>query len=123
MNTSAQTPLNEAEPVNFQNAIRICFVKYADFTGRASRPEFWWFTLFILLSASAFTYLSETAGSIYSIATLLPFLAVGARRLRDSGNSAWWLFGLLIPVGGIIILGFYWAAPPAKVLTEDSLPA
>lgn len=123
MNTSAQTPLNEAEPVNFQNAIRICFVKYADFTGRASRPEFWWFALFILLSASAFTYLSETAGSIYSIATLLPFLAVGARRLRDSGNNSWWLFGLLIPVGGIIILGFYWAMPPAKVLTEDSLPA
>ena len=123
MNTSAQTPLNEAEPVNFQNAIRVCFVKYADFTGRASRPEFWWFALFILLSASAFTYLSETAGSIYSIATLLPFLAVGARRLRDSGNNPWWLFGLLIPVGGIIILSFYWAAPPAKSFKEDSLPA
>ena len=123
MNTSAQTPLNEAEPVNFQNAIRMGFVKYADFKGRASRPEFWWFALFILLSASAFTYLSETAGSIYSIATLLPFLAVGARRLRDSGNNPWWLFGLLIPVGGIIILGFYWAMPPAKSFTEDTLPA
>jgi DNA-binding CsgD family transcriptional regulator len=122
MNTPTQTP-NESESVTFQEAIRICFVKYADFKGRASRPEFWWFALFILLSASAFTYLSETAGSIYSIITLLPFLAVGARRLRDSGNNPWWLFGLLIPVGGIIILGFYWAAPPAKVLTEDSLPA
>lgn len=122
MNPPTQTP-NEAESVTFQEAIRVCFVKYADFKGRASRPEFWWFALFILLSASAFTYISETAGSIYSIATLLPFLAVGARRLRDGGTSPWWLFGLLIPVGGIIILGYYWAAPPTKVLTEDSLPA
>lgn len=123
MNTPAQTPPNAAEPVTFQEAIRICFVKYADFTGRASRPEFWWFALFMLLLTAAFTAVDETAGSIFQIAMLLPFLAVGARRLRDGGNNPWWLFYLLIPVGGIIILGYYWAAPPAKVLTEDSLPA
>ncbi len=117
------TPLNEADPVTFQEAIRICFVKYADFTGRASRPEFWWFTLFMLLLTAAFTSVSETFGSIFQIAMLLPFLAVGARRLRDSGNNPWWLFGLLIPIGGIILLGIYWAMPPAKALTEDSLPA
>jgi DNA-binding CsgD family transcriptional regulator len=122
MNTPTQTP-NAAEPVTFQEAIRICFVKYADFTGRASRPEFWWFALFMLLLTAAFTAVDETAGSIFQIAMLLPFLAVGARRLRDSGNNPWWLFYLLIPIGGIIILGYYWAAPPAKVLTEDSLPA
>jgi DNA-binding CsgD family transcriptional regulator len=112
-----------AEPVTFQEAIRICFVKYADFTGHASRPEFWWFTLFMLLLTAAFTYVSETFGSIIQIAMLLPFLAVGARRLRDSGNTPWWLFGLLIPIGGIILLGIYWAMPPAKSFTEDSLPA
>jgi DNA-binding CsgD family transcriptional regulator len=123
MTNATNAPVSEQDPKTFQDAIRVCFIKYADFTGRASRPEFWWFTLFILLSASAFTYISETAGSIYSIATLLPFLAVGARLLRDSGNNPWWLFGLLIPVGGIILLGFYWAAPPVKSFTEDSLPA
>lgn len=122
MNTPTNVPTSENKTMTFQEAIRICFVKYADFTGRASRPEFWWFALFILLSTSALTYLSETIGSIFIIATLLPFLAVGARRLRDSGNNPWWLFGLLIPVGGIIILGFYWAAPPANSL-EDSVPA
>lgn len=122
MNTPTNVPTSENKTMTFQEAIRICFVKYADFTGRASRPEFWWFALFILLSTSALTYLSETIGSIFLIATLLPFLAVGARRLRDSGNNPWWLFGLLIPVGGIIILGFYWAAPPANSL-EDSVPA
>lgn len=112
-----------AEPVTFQEAIRICFVKFADFTGRASRPEFWWFTLFMLLLTAAFTSVDETAGSVFQIAMLLPFLAVGARRLRDSGNNPWWLFGLLIPVGGIILLAIYWAMPPAKPLTEDTLPA
>lgn len=123
MKNSLNASTSESNSMTFQEAIRVCFVKYADFTGRASRPEFWWFSLFILLSASAITYLSETIGSIFLIATLLPFLAVGARRLRDSGNNPWWLFGLLIPVGGIIILGFYWAAPPAKSFAEDSLPA
>lgn len=111
-----------AEPVTFQEAIRICFVKFADFTGRASRPEFWWFTLFMLLLTAAFTSVDETAGSVFQIAMLLPFLAVGARRLRDSGNNPWWLFGLLIPVGGIIILGVLWAMPPANTL-EESVPA
>lgn len=122
MNKPSPDSNPESNAMTFQEAIRVCFVKYADFTGRASRPEFWWFALFILLSTSALTYLSETIGSIFLIATLLPLLAVGARRLRDSGTNTWWLLGLLIPVGGIIILGFFWAAPPANSL-EDSLAA
>lgn len=123
MNKPAATPPNAAEPVTFQEAIRICFIKFADFTGRASRPEFWWFTLFMLLLTAAFTAVNETAGSVFQIAMLLPFLAVGARRLRDGGNNPWWLFGLLIPIGGIILLGIYWAMPPVKPFSEDSLPA
>ena len=35
--------------MNFQEAIRICFSKYADFNGRATRPEYWWFVLFVVL--------------------------------------------------------------------------
>lgn len=123
LNNTTNAPVSEQDPQTFQDAIRVCFIKYADFTGRASRPEFWWFALFILLCASALTYLSETASSIFLIATLLPMLAVGARRLRDGGNNPWWLFYLLIPVGGIIILAYYWAAPAASALEEDSLPA
>ena len=121
MTNAANIP--EGDPQTFQDAIRVCFIKYADFTGRASRPEFWWFALFIVLSAAALAYLSETILNIFLVATLLPLLAVSARRLRDSGNNPWSLFYLLIPVGGIIILGYYWAAPPAKTFTEDSLPA
>ena len=122
MKNPSNASTSESSMMTFQDAIRICFNKYADFTGRASRPEFWWFALFIVLSAAALAYLSETILNIFLVATLLPLLAVGARRLRDSGTSTWWLFGLLIPVGRIIILGFFWAAPPANSL-EDSLPA
>lgn len=120
---AASTPPTPAESVTFQEAIRIGFIKFADFTGRASRPEFWWFTLFMLLLTAAFTTLSETAAGVFQIVMLLPFLAVGARRLRDSGYTPWWLLGLLLPIGGIIILGIYWAMPPVKPATEDSLPA
>ena len=123
MTNATNAPLSEQDPQTFQDAIRFCFIKYADFTGRASRPEFWWFALFIILSAAILSQIDETLRTIFMLISLVPLLAVGARRLRDSGTSPWWLFGLLIPVGGIIILGFFWAAPPAKVLAEDSLPA
>ena len=123
MTNATNAPLSEQAPQTFQDAIRVCFLKYADFTGRASRPEFWWFALFIVLSAAVLSQIDETLRTIFMIITLVPLLAVGARRLRDGGTSPWGLFGLLIPVGGIIILGFFWAAPPTKSFTEDSLPA
>jgi DNA-binding CsgD family transcriptional regulator len=88
--------------------------KYADFSGKATRPEFWWFMLFVTLVASALAYLSEQLVNVFLIATLLPLLAVGARRLRDIGKSPWWQLFLLVPVGGIMILGILWARPENK---------
>jgi DNA-binding CsgD family transcriptional regulator len=115
--------LDEGTSMTFFEAIRVCLVKkYAEFNGRATRPEFWWFTLFIVLVASALVYISEILGSVFLIAILLPFLAAGARRLHDIGKSGWWLMFLLAPVGGIIILGFMWALPPDQQ-PEDTLPA
>ena len=109
---------SEADSSTFFGAIRVCLAKYADFNGQATRPEFWWFALFIVLASAAFTYLSETLGSVFLIATLLPFLAVGARRLRDTGKSAWWLLLLLAPVGGLIAVGFLWAIPTDQNLSS-----
>lgn len=97
--------------MTFFEAIRVCLAKYAHFDGRASRPEFWWFALFVVLVATAGAYVSEAVGSICLIALLLPLLAAGTRRLRDSGRSGWWQLFLLVPVGGIVILGFLWAEP------------
>ena len=109
-------------PVSFQEAILIAFAKYAEFNGRASRSEFWWFALFVLLVTSALTYLSEVVASVFLIAVLLPLLAVGARRLRDAGHSGWWQLFLLAPVGGIVVLGFLWALPPVVETLDEKQP-
>jgi DNA-binding CsgD family transcriptional regulator len=110
-NTSSSNARNEADSTTFFGAIRVCFAKYAEFNGRATRSEFWWFALFVTLVASALVYLSEALGSVFLIAVLLPFLAVGARRLHDIGKSGWWQLFLLAPVGGFVILGVLWAMP------------
>jgi len=114
---------NGVNAMTFYESILVCLKKYAEFKGRASRPEFWWFMLFVVLVASALEYLSQALGSVFLIAILLPLLAAGTRRLRDSGNSAWWQLFLLVPVGGIIIVGILWAQPPTSPLPDDTLPA
>ena len=102
----------EGNSVTFFESIRICFTKYAEFNGRASQSEFWWFMLFVTLVASALVYLSQSLSNIFLIAILLPLLAVGSRRLHDCGKSGWLQLYLLVPVGGIIMLGIWWAMPP-----------
>ena len=106
MNTVVE---NKPREMTFFESIRVCFIKYADFSGKATRPEFWWFALFITLVASALTYLSESLVSIFLIVTLLPLLAAGTRRLNDVGKSPWLQLYLLVPVAGIFIVGMYWA--------------
>ena len=106
--------------MTFFESIRVCLMKYAEFEGRATRSEFWWFFLFILLVTSALVYLHEALASIFLIAMLLPLLAAGARRLHDTGKSGWWLAYLLVPVGGIVVLAYMWAQPPVEVLQDDA---
>ncbi len=109
---------NTGTPMSFFEAIRACLTKYAEFNGRASRSEFWWFTLFVILVAGALEYFSRTLSSVFLIAVLLPFLAVGVRRLRDTNRSGWWQLFLLVPIGGMVLLGFFWAEPPTDSPAE-----
>jgi len=109
----------EAPPTTFFGAIRACLIRYAEFNGRAARPEFWWFALFVTLVTGALAYLSQTVAEVFTVAMLLPFLAAGARRLRDTGRSGWWQLFLLVPVGGIVMLGFLWAQPSISPLPGD----
>ena len=102
----------------FQDAVRICLQrKYVDFTGRARRSEYWFFFLFTVLAGIVGGILDGLFGSrggpyggtgpiqgLIQLALLLPSLAVGARRLHDTGRSGWWLLIALIPVVGWIIL-------------------
>ena len=90
--------------MTFGESIKVCFSKYADFTGRAVRSEFWWWTLFTFLVSLATGYVSEMASGLFSLATILPSLAVGARRLHDTDRSGWWQLLWFIPIIGWIIL-------------------
>lgn len=108
--------------MNFPDAIKTVFGKYADFEGRATRPEFWWWMLFTVLVSAALNVFSvvpvgdgSSLGAIlsglWSIATLLPTLAVGVRRLRDAGYDWQNIFWILLPIAGLIVLVVYWAKP------------
>ena len=100
-----------------------CLNQYADFRGRARRKEYWMFTLFTLIislvlglldSQFGLTFYSEIPlafgilEGIYSLAVIIPGLAVSVRRLHDIGKSGWYYFICLIPIVGVIIL-LVWA--------------
>jgi uncharacterized membrane protein YhaH (DUF805 family) len=90
--------------------------KYAVFSGRARRKEYWMFVLFNILFAILAMILDNILGTtvedlgygyiyiLYGLAVILPTLAVGIRRLHDLGKSGWWLFISLIPLVGSIWL-------------------
>lgn len=99
--------------MTFGESIRTCFTKYATFDGRASRSEFWWFVLFTFLASAAAGLISEALSGLVSLATLLPSLAVGARRLHDTNRSGWFLLLWLVPLVGWIVL-VVWAAQEAR---------
>ncbi|MDE0773832.1 MAG: DUF805 domain-containing protein [Ulvibacter sp.] len=90
--------------------------QYADFNGRARRKEYWMFFLFNMVFATVALLIDIAAGTanldsgsgvfqgIYSLAVLIPGLAVGVRRLHDVGKSGWMLLIALIPIIGAIWL-------------------
>jgi len=107
--------------MTFQDAVRICLTqKYADFSGRARRSEFWFFVLFSAIVRAVANVLdailhignARTGGPVATVAALallIPSLAVAVRRLHDTGRSGWWVLLGLIPLVGIIILIVWWA--------------
>jgi len=95
--------------MTFGESISACLKKYATFDGRASRPEYWWFFLFSILVQMGGAMVGQAIAGLLALALLLPSLAVGVRRLHDTGRTGWWLLVGLIPlIGGLILL--YWFA-------------
>ena len=94
-----------------QKSVRTCLTKYADFNGRAARPEFWWFVLAQIVVSLILNTILPLLGGLFSLAVLVPSIAVGSRRLHDIGKSGWLQLLGLIPIVGWIIL-IYWAAQP-----------
>ncbi|KJD45236.1 DUF805 domain-containing protein [Paenibacillus terrae] len=94
---------------------------YVGFQGRARRTEYWMFVLFSMIATFIISLIDGLVGLtpiltyLYSLAVLLPSLAVIARRLHDTGRTGWWiLIGLIPLVGSIILIVF---------LCQDSQPA
>ena len=105
--------------MNFTKSIEVCFNKFANFEGRARKSEFWWFQLFyviVLMLGTIIDYLlgyTELFYWIGYIICLLPGLAVGSRRLHDTGRSGWWQL-LYLTIIGVIILIVWWVADGEK---------
>jgi uncharacterized membrane protein YhaH (DUF805 family) len=88
--------------------------KYADFSGRARRTDYWLFVLFNMVIAvllSVVDYVISSPGIIgllFALAILLPSIAVGVRRLHDTDRSGWWLLIAFVPIiGAIVLLVFF----------------
>ena len=94
--------------MDFLTAVSTCFRKYATFSGRARRSEYWYFTLFTAVASTALSLIfgdQAMIASLFALATLLPGLAVTWRRMHDIGKSgAWSLLAFLPIVGTIIVL-------------------
>ena len=94
--------------------------KYAVFSGRARRSEYWMFTLFNVIISFVLGFIegymggTGVIGLIYTLAVLIPGLSVAVRRLHDTERSGWWLLIGFVPVVGIIVLLVF--------LVQDSKP-
>ncbi len=105
--------------VGFLEAVALFFSRYADFKGRSRRSEYWWVMLFNVIVSVVLVLLPDSLAflsSLWSLAILVPSLAICIRRLHDVGKSGWWYLFILIPlVGGIILLVQF-----CKDSTEDN---
>ena len=114
--------------MSFREAITICLKqKYATISGRATRAEYWWFTLFMYIIFVAIyalmlvmaAYIKQGSGSqllgvflilgimsIISILLIVPSICVGVRRLHDIGRSGWWILLSFVPIARFVVLVF-----------------
>ena len=97
--------------MNFQEAVKTCLTKYVDFSGRATRSEYWFFFLFVVLVCLVLSFVSDILGGVFSLAMLIPSIAAGVRRLHDTERSGWWLLIGFIPFIGCIVLIILLAQP------------
>ncbi|HEY0241008.1 MAG TPA: DUF805 domain-containing protein [Friedmanniella sp.] len=150
------TPQTGSEPpldwpwygIGFGAAVKRFFKKYATFSGRASRGEYWWYALFsaiigvvfyaVLLAFALPAMTTASSGgtprfgagyyaisgllSLWGLATLVPSLALAWRRLHDTGRSGWNYLFVLIPIAGPIILLVFFASQTTQSAEQYGPP-
>ena len=98
--------------VDFIDAVKLYFINYINFTGRASRSEFWWVVLFSFLLSIVTSVIDLLLGvqvisGIVNLGCLIPSLSLTVRRLHDTRRRWTWILMGLIPLAGPIILIVY----------------
>lgn len=90
--------------MTFQDSIKVCFTKYAEFSGTASRSEYWWFILFLFIAGIVLSAIGPIVSGLFTLGTLVPSISAATRRLHDTQRSGWWQLLVLVPVLGWIVL-------------------
>ena len=102
--------------MNIIEATKQYFIRYADFKGRSRRSEYWWASLSIAIIGAIVGAILGDLAYIWSLAVLVPSIAIAVRRLHDIGKSGWWYLISLIPLVGAIIM-IVWCCTDS---TEDN---
>jgi uncharacterized membrane protein YhaH (DUF805 family) len=103
--------------MSFGQAISTCFSNYVTFEGRAARSEYWYWMLFVFIVSFVLSIVDRILPFgllqvLFALATILPGVAVGCRRLHDIGRSGrWWLIAFIPVVGAILLI--VWACQPS----------
>ena len=113
------TTASELPMVSFPQAVKLGFKNYFKFSGRATRAEYWWWLLFTVLAGIVLNVVNTLTGTmgmlvfLFELATLVPSLALGSRRLHDINRTGRWLllfwgsFPMAAIGGGILLVSFF----------------
>ena len=101
--------------MTFSEAVRYCLNNYVTFSGRADRPQYWWFVLFNILVGIVAGIIDwilfgpemNVISALAGLALLLPTLAVAVRRLHDMDHTGWWILIGITGIGAIILLVWF----------------
>jgi uncharacterized membrane protein YhaH (DUF805 family) len=97
-------------------AVKLAFVNYINYKGRARRNDFWWWMLFTVVVQLLVSEVSTSAGNLFSAVIFLPQIMFGIRRMHDVNKSGWWI---LLPIGNLI----FWAQPGDTGVNRFGPPA
>ncbi|WP_323772202.1 DUF805 domain-containing protein [Antarctobacter sp.] len=103
--------------VGMVEALKLFFSNYINFEGRSNRGELWWAALALFLISLALGLVDamlgmQLFGAIFSLATLVPGIAIGVRRLHDIDKSGWWYLIILVPIVGALVLIYFFVQKP-----------